>query len=311
MAHTHDHPAPDYSRAFAVGITLNLVYIAFEAIFGMLSGSLALLADAGHNLSDVLGLLLAWGASYMVRRKPTARRTYGWRKSTILAALFNAVILMVAMGAIAWEALNRFTESAHVTGRTIIWVAAIGVVINAVTAMLFAEGRRKDLNIRGAFVHMAADAAVSAGVVAAGIAIIFTGWFWLDPLLSLVIVVIILIGTWGLLRDSLNMALDAVPAHIDAEAVREYLSSLPGVEEVHDLHIWAMSTTEAALTVHLVRCSPEDSDRFISRVHNELYEHFGIGHVTLQLEADPSACRYGDKCKEGSPATHGSPTSAK
>jgi cobalt-zinc-cadmium efflux system protein len=234
----------------------------------------------------------------MGRRKPTARHTYGWRKSTILAALFNAVILMVAMGAIAWEAFGRFGDTTGVAGRTIIWVAAIGVVVNAATAMLFVAGRRKDLNIRGAFLHMAADAAVSAGVVVAGIAIIYTGWVWLDPLMSLVIVVIILIGTWGLLRDSLNLALDAVPAHIDPEAVHHYLAALPGVAEVHDLHIWAMSTTEAALTVHIVRCDTSDNDRFITRVHTELYQQFGIGHITLQLERTPNTCPLGPQCEE-------------
>jgi cobalt-zinc-cadmium efflux system protein len=301
MAHTHEHPEPDYSRAFAVGVALNLTYIVFEAVFGILAGSLALLADAGHNLSDVLGLLLAWGATYMGRRKPTVRRTYGWRKSTILAALFNAVILMVAMGGIAWEAVGRFNTSAEVAGLTIVWVAALGVAINALTALLFVAGRKKDLNIRGAFLHMAADAAVSAGVVAAGIAIFYTGWVWLDPLLSLIIVAIILIGTWGLLRDSLNLALDAVPANIDPDAVRSYLRALPGVDEVHDLHIWAMSTTESALTVHLVRCTPEDNDQFITRVHRELYEHFGIGHVTVQLETDPSVCPFGPQCENNSP----------
>jgi cobalt-zinc-cadmium efflux system protein len=301
MAHTHEHPPPDYSRSFIVGVALNLTYIAFETVFGILAGSLALLADAGHNLSDVLGLLLAWGASYMGRRRPTVRRTYGWRKSTILAALFNAVILMVAMGAIAWEAIQRFNTPAVIAGRTIVWVAALGVIINALTAMLFVTGRKADLNIRGAFLHMAADAAVSAGVVLAGIAILYTGWGWLDPLLSLIIVAIILIGTWGLLRDSLNLAMDAVPAHIDPEAVRSYLQGLPGVDDVHDLHIWAMSTTESALTVHLVRCATEDRDRFISGVHRELHDRFGIGHATVQLETDPSACPFGAQCESSPP----------
>jgi cobalt-zinc-cadmium efflux system protein len=287
MAHDHQlhhHVHFDYNRAFAIGLALNVGFIIIETVFGLLADSLALLADAGHNLSDVLGLLLAWGASYMVKRKPTKRHTYGWRKSTILAALMNAVVLMAAIGAIAWEAIRRFSNPAPVGGQTVIIVAAIGVVINTATALLFISGRKHDLNIRGAFLHMAADAAVSAGVVVAGLVILTSGWMWIDPLVSLVIAVVILIGTWGLMRDAFNLALDAVPKDIDPQKVTDYLAGLPGVESVHDLHIWAMSTTETALTVHLVKPDSKDDDMLIEKASRELYEQFGIDHVTLQWE---------------------------
>jgi cobalt-zinc-cadmium efflux system protein len=224
MAHNHDHGPTDYSRAFAFGVALNVGFVIVEAAYGIMAGSLALLADAGHNLSDVLGLLLAWGATYLVRRKPTERRTYGWRKSSILAALISAVILLVALGGIAWEAIQRFSAPVPVAGKTIIFVALVGVVINTATALLFLSGRKSDLNIRGAFLHMVADAGVSAGVVIAGVAILFTGRLWIDPAVSLFITVIILFGTWGLFRDAFNMAMDAVPRDIDPEAVKAYLS---------------------------------------------------------------------------------------
>lgn len=287
MAHDHQHrhdEHSDYNRAFAIGVALNVGFIIIEAVFGLLANSLALLADAGHNLSDVLGLLLAWGASYMVKRRPTKRHTYGWRKSSILAALMNAIVLMAAIGAIAWEAIRRFNHPAPVAGQTIIIVAAIGVVINTITAMLFISGRKHDLNIRGAFLHMAADAGVSAGVVVAGMLILVSGWMWMDPLVSLVIAVIILIGTWGLMRDAFNLALDAVPKGIDPLAVSEYLAGLSGVESVHDLHIWAMSTTETALTAHLVKPDSNGDDMLIEKASKELHERFGIDHITLQWE---------------------------
>jgi cobalt-zinc-cadmium efflux system protein len=299
--HTHDHghshgPA-DYNRAFAIGVALNVIYIVVEATYGFLAGSLALLADAGHNLSDVLGLLLAWGANYLVQRKPTKRHTYGWRKSTILAALTNAIILLVAMGGIAWEAVRRFSDPSPVAGKTIIMVAAIGVVINTATALLFLSGRKKDLNIRGAFLHMAADAGVSAGVVLAGVFILTTGWLWIDPVVSLVITAIILVGTWGLLRDSFNLALDAVPAGIDPEAVKTYLSDLPGVTGVHDLHIWAMSTSETALTAHLVNPDSKDDDRLIEQASKGLHDRFGIEHITIQWERRSELDHCGGTCE--------------
>jgi len=295
--HTHDHAPADYNRAFAISVALNVIYIVVEATYGFLAGSLALLADAGHNLSDVLGLLLAWGANYLIQRKPTQRHTYGWRKSTILAALSNAIILLVAMGGIAWEAVRRFSDPAPVAGKTIIIVAAIGVVINTATALLFLSGRKKDLNIRGAFLHMAADAGVSAGVVVAGVVILATGWLWIDPVVSLVITAIILIGTWGLLRDSFNLALDAVPAGIDPEAVKSYLSDLPGVAGVHDLHIWAMSTSETALTVHLLKPDAGDDDTLIEQASRELNQRFGIEHITIQWERRSELDHCGGSCK--------------
>ena len=295
--HNHNHSPSDYNRAFAIGIALNVIYIVVEATYGFLAGSLALLADAGHNLSDVLGLLLAWGANYLVQRKPTQRHTYGWRKSSILAALANAIILLVAMGAIAWEAVRRFSDPSPVAGKTIIVVAAIGVVINTATALLFLSGRKKDLNIRGAFLHMAADAGVSAGVVVAGVIILAAGWLWIDPVVSLIITAIILFGTWGLLRDSFNLALDAVPAGIDPEAVKTYLSGLPGVAGVHDLHIWAMSTSETALTVHLLKPDVRDDDTLIEQASRELHDRFGIEHITIQWERRPELDHCGSSCE--------------
>ncbi len=295
--HNHNHSPSDYNRAFAIGVALNVIYIVVEATYGFLAGSLALLADAGHNLSDVLGLLLAWGANYLVQRKPTQRHTYGWRKSTILAALTNAIILLVAMGGIAWEAVRRFSDPSPVAGKTVIIVAAIGVVINTATALLFLSGRKTDLNIRGAFLHMAADAGVSAGVVLAGVVILATGWPWIDPVVSLTITAIILVGTWGLLRDSFNLALDAVPAGIDPEAVKTYLSDLPGVTGVHDLHIWAMSTSETALTVHLVKPDARDDDTLIEQAGRELHDRFGIEHITIQWERRPELDHCGSSCQ--------------
>jgi cobalt-zinc-cadmium efflux system protein len=297
MAHTHDHGSMDYNSAFAVGVALNVGFVIVEAAYGIMAGSLALLADAGHNLSDVLGLLLAWGANYLVKRSPTERRTYGWRKSSIIAALINAVILLFALGGIAWEAIRRFRAPVPAAGKTIIFVALVGVLINTATALLFLSGRKNDLNIRGAFLHMVADAGVSAGVVIAGIAILFTGKLWIDPAISLVITGIILFGTWGLLRDAFNMALDAVPRNIDPEAVRAYLLSLPGITGVHDMHIWAMSTTETALTVHLVKPDPKDDDALIEKASKELHDQFGIDHITLQWERRPSTNQCGDSCK--------------
>ena len=298
MSHHHSNHSPsDYNRAFAIGVALNVIYIVVEATYGFLAGSLALLADAGHNLSDVLGLLLAWGANYLVQRKPTERHTYGWRKSTILAALTNAIILLVAMGGIAWEAVRRFSDPSPVAGKTVIIVAAIGVVINTATALLFLSGRKTDLNIRGAFLHMAADAGVSAGVVLAGVVILTTGWPWIDPVVSLTITAIILVGTWGLLRDSFNLALDAVPAGIDPEAVKTYLSDLPGVTGVHDLHIWAMSTSETALTVHLVKPDARDDDALIEQASRELHDRFGIEHITIQWERRPELDHCGSSCQ--------------
>lgn len=291
--HNHHRDAPaSFGRAFALGIGLNVAYVVVEATFGLLANSVALLADAGHNLSDVLGLVIAWVASILARRPPSLRYTYGLRGSSILAALFNSVFLLVAVGAIAWEAVQRLMHPEPVASMTVIVVAAVGVVINAVTAWLFASGRKGDLNIRGAFLHMAADAAVSAGVVVAGVAILYTGWLWLDPLTSLVIVAVIVWGTGSLLRESIAMSLAAVPVGIDRAAVHAYLAVLPGVSDVHDLHIWAMSTTDNALTAHLVLPDGHPGDAFLMHIADELNERFGIGHSTLQVETSKdAACR--------------------
>ncbi len=284
--HAHRHGPPSHNRAFAVGVGLNVAFVIVEVIFGIFSGSLALLADAGHNLSDALALLLAWGAAVLGRRQPTPRRTYGWRRSTILAALANAVALLVVVGGVSWEAVRRFAEPSAVAGGTVIWVAAVGILINAGTAFMFMAGRRGDANIRGAFLHMASDAGVSLGVVVAGFAILLTGWVWLDPATSLLIGAVVLAGTWGLLRDALNLALDAVPESVDVARVQGYLSSLPSVSEVHDLHIWGMSTTEVALTAHLVMREPLPDDSLLAKIPQDLREQFGIDHPTLQIERD-------------------------
>jgi cobalt-zinc-cadmium efflux system protein len=286
--HSHHLPAT-FGKAFAIGITLNIVYVVAQVMFGLAAHSLALLADAGHNLGDVMGLFLAWGASVLAQRQPTKRYTYGLRRSTILASLANAILLLVAVGGITWEAIRRFGEHEEVAGGTVIWVAALGVVINGVTALLFISGREGDLNIKGAFLHMAADAAVSAGVVVAGLAILLSGWWWLDPIVSLAINAVIVWGTWGLLRDSLDMTMDAVPAGVDVRNVEEYLCSLPGISEVHHLHIWPLSTTETALTVHLVKPRTEDDDDLLGTVCRELSLRFKIDHATIQFERSVSS----------------------
>jgi cobalt-zinc-cadmium efflux system protein len=288
--HSHSHAPASFDRAFAIGVALNVGFVAVEATYGVIANSLALLADAGHNLSDVAGLLLAWGAVWLGRRAPTAKRTYGFGRTSILAALANAVLLLVAIGAIAWEAIRRFEAPQPVEGGTVMVVAAIGIVINTATALLFMRGRKGDINIRGAFLHMAADAGVSAGVVVAGLVITMTGWLWLDPVVSLVIVVVIALGTWGLLKDSVAMAIDAVPPGIDRDEVFAHLQGLVGVKEVHDLHIWPLSTTSTALTVHLVRSDDRIDDAFTAEVADALKERFGIGHATIQFETGQIAC---------------------
>lgn len=289
----HSHAPANYDRAFAFGIALNTVFVLIEAGFGFAANSLALVADAGHNLSDVLGLLIAWGAAVLSRRGPTARRTYGLRSSSVLAALVNAVVLLIAIGAIAYEAVDRLRNPAPVAGTTVVIVASIGIVINSLTALLFFSGRKGDLNIRGAYLHMAADAGVSVGVVVAGLAIRATGIQLIDPLVSIAIVVLILWGTWGLLRESLDLILHAVPSSIDPGAVESYLRGLPGVTEVHDLHIWGMSTTEAALTAHVIRPESRDDDAFLLEVCRALHDRFGVEHATIQVErgTGPAECR--------------------
>ncbi len=290
--HGHSHAPKDFGRAFAVGIVLNTAFVLLEAGAGIWSHSLALLADAGHNLSDVLTLLLAWGATVLARRAPSERRTYGMRKATILASLTNAVLLLVAVGVIASESVRRLMEPAQVQTLPVMIIAGVGVVINTLTALMFMRGH-DDLNVKGAFMHMAADAAVSlAVVVGAAVMMISGGLTWLDPMLSLGIAVVIVLGAWGLLRDSVNLALDAVPRGIDVGVVKSWLGEQPGVTDVHDLHIWAMSTTETALTVHLTRPANQDADDFLHATSEQLGRRFGIGHCTLQIEiGDAGVCK--------------------
>lgn len=283
----HSHAPASFGTAFAVGIVLNTAFVVVEAVYGYTSNSTALIADAGHNLSDVLGLVVAWIAVILSKRPASPRYTYGLRGSSILAALFNAVFLLIAVGAIGWEAILRLLNPEPVAEKTVMIVAAIGIVINGFTAWLFASGSKNDLNIRGAYLHMAADAAVSAGVVVAALVIMFTGWLWLDPAVSLVIVAVIVWGTWGLLRDSTAMSLDAVPSNIDPIAVRDYLEHRPGVTEVCDLHIWPMSTTEVALSCHLVIPSGYPGDAFLVEASHQLNDRFHIQHVTIQIVTSP------------------------
>lgn len=288
----HAHGPTRHDRAFAIGVTLNVGFAAVELAFGLVSQSLALIADAGHNFSDVAGLLIAWFAAWLARKPATSLRTYGYRRASILAALANAALLITAVVWIVVEAVQRFFDPQPVASMTVIVVAALGVVINTATALLFLRGREHDINIKGAYLHMAADAAVSAGVVAAGILIYFTNWLWVDPAISIAIAVVILWSTWSLARDSLNLSLDMVPLNIDRGEVEKYLASLPGVSGVHHLHIWAISTTEIALTVHLVRPNASLDDKFLKDACEGLKRSFGIVHATFQIEAGacPEAC---------------------
>ncbi|HQR60826.1 MAG TPA: cation diffusion facilitator family transporter [Methylophilaceae bacterium] len=280
----HGHVPDVYSRAFAIGIALNVGFVLVEVFFGLRAHSLALLADAGHNLSDVLGLVLAWAGMWAARFRPDARHTYGWQRASIMAALVNALILLVAMGSMAWEAFHRFANPAPIQGQTVILVAAAGVLVNGVTAWLFLSGGRADLNIRGAFLHMAGDALVSLGVVVAGALYLWTGWLWLDPLISIVIALLVVFGTWNLFSQSLHLAFDGVPAGIDLNAVKTCLAGFDGVAEVHDLHIWAISTSETAMTVHLLLPGGHPGDAFFVEVSEALHHRFGIEHATIQIE---------------------------
>jgi len=299
--HTHSHGAGcghglstgSLDRAMAAGVALNTLFVAAEAVAGVTAGSLALLADAGHNAGDVLGLLLAWGASWLARRPPSRRYTWGLRRSTIYAALANAVLLLVACGGIAWEAVHRLQSPAPVAGPIVIAVASLGVVINTLTALLFLKGQ-SDANVRGAFLHMAADAAVSLGVVLAGAAIALTGATWIDPVTSLVVAAVIVAGTWGLFRESLDLALDAVPRGVEPEAIEAALTALPGVREVHDLHVWGASTSEVSLTVHVVAVDGTDHDRLLADAEAVLRERFRVAHSTIQIEG-PAAC---EQCRQ-------------
>lgn len=277
------------TRAFALGIGLNLLFVAVESAAGIIARSTALLADAAHNLGDVLGLAMAWGATVLARRARTARRTYGLRRTTILAAFANGGLVLVAVGGVVWEAIQRLGETRAVDGGVVAVVAAVGVAVNVLAAMMFMKGRKNDVNIRGAFLHLMADAAVSAGVVVSGLVVWRTGWSWMDPATSLVVSLVILVGTWRLLRESLDLLLDAVPAHIDPAAVEAYLGQLPQVCEVHDLHVWSMSTTEVAMTAHLVLPWPSAPPGFFATLQRDLDHRFGIHHVTIQLEGQGRA----------------------
>jgi cobalt-zinc-cadmium efflux system protein len=287
--HGHSHAPANFTRAFAIGLILNLGFVGAEAFYGLLAHSIALIADAGHNLSDVLGLALAWGAVILSQRPASRRHTYGWRRSSILAAFLNAVFLFVVTGGIAWEAIQRFWMSGNVQGEIVIWVALVGIAINTATALLFMSGRKGDMNIRAAFLHMAADALVSVGVVLAGIGILATGWQWLDPAFSLIVSAVIIVNTWQLLKESFNLALDAVPENVDERAVRAFLLERPGVQQIHDLHIWGMSTTEVALTAHLIMPTGHPGDDFLASICKELHDHFRIEHTTIQIELGDTA----------------------
>ena len=296
MTHAHAHPAPDGVRtAFLVAAGLNIAFVVFEVVFGFRSGSLALLSDAGHNLGDVLGLVLGGAAVVLARRAPSARRTYGLRRSTILAALANAVVLLVAVGAVALEAVQRLRHPGPVAAPTVIAVASLGIVVNGTSAWLLGRERRDDLNVRAAASHLATDAAVSLGVVVAGLAMMLTHWTWLDPAVGLLVSALIVAGTWGILRESLDLAMDAVPGRIDPAEVRAYLEAVPGVVEVHDIHVWAMSTTEIALTAHLVTQGATLDDERTVRIGLDLAERFGIAHPTIQWESAgrTQPCRQG------------------
>src|SRR5580698_7380050 len=282
--HGHSHVPADFGRAFAIGIALNASYVLVETIYGVFANSLALLADAGHDAGDVVSLALAWLAAWLSRRAPSARYTYGLRSSSILAALSNAVLLALVTGAIGWEAVLRLMHPQPAAGVTMMVVAAVGIAINGATALMFVSGRKSDLNVRSAFQHMASDALVAAGVVVTGGLVLVTGWLWLDPVVSLVIGAVIIWGTWSLLREALALALAGVPANVDRGGVLEYLTALPGVTEVHDLHIWGMSTTETALTAHLVRPGAGVDDALLAQICGELRARFSVHHATLQVE---------------------------
>ena len=283
-AHDHAHAPASFGKAFAIGLVLNLTFVGAEWIFGVSANSLALMADAAHNLGDVLALLLAWVATGLAKRAPSARFTYGLRGSSILAALLNAAALMLITGGLGWEAMRRLSNPSPVEGSVVIWVALVGVVVNGVTAWMFMQGGKKDLNLRGVYLHMAGDAAVSLAVAVAGGVVLYTGWFWLDPALTLVVSAAILWSSWGLLRQSLGLALQAVPEGIEQPAVRECLAGLPGVSNVHDVHVWAMSTSENAMTAHLVVPGRHPGDEFLRAAAALLEVRFGIHHATLQIE---------------------------
>jgi cobalt-zinc-cadmium efflux system protein len=281
--HSHHHVPANLTRAFFIGIALNVVFVVIEAGAGLWLHSLALLSDAGHNLSDVISLVLALVAIKISEKKPNDRYTFGYSKSTTLASLFNAILLMVAVGAIGWEAINRFGQVQPVNGKWITMVSLIGIFINTITALLFLKDKDHDINVKGAYLHMAADALVSLGVVISGIIIIYTNWYWIDSVMSLVIIVVIIAGTWGLLKESLRLSLDGVPRGVDLGAIRDYLQNVKGIQEVHDLHVWALSTTDTSLTAHLV-LTEDQQENLLPMIHDDLFHKFNIAHATIQLE---------------------------
>ncbi|HWB96074.1 MAG TPA: cation diffusion facilitator family transporter, partial [Bryobacteraceae bacterium] len=293
----HSHAPAHFGTAFAVGVTLNSAFVVLEVVYGLFAHSLALVADAGHNLSDVFGLLLAWAATVWARRAATLRHTYGWRRSSILAALGNALLLLISVGVIAWQAVRRLRNPVAVESNIMIWVSAAGIAVNAITAWMFMAGRKGDLNLRAAFQHMAADAVISAGVVVAGVVIAFTGWLWLDPAVSLALVAVVVAGTWGLLRDSVDLALDAVPGGVDLAAIRQYLGGLPAVVDVHHLHAWGLSTSEAALTAHVVLGAELADNTLLATINRALRERFGIAHATIQFEIAGAADCPSKECQ--------------
>lgn len=286
-SHDHDHAPASFNRAFAIGIGLNIIFVAIEAFYGWKINSLALLADAGHNLSDVAGLVLAWGGALAGKLRPDARHTYGWQRASILAAFANALLLLVAMGSLVWEAVHRLAAPQAMEGVTIMAVAGVGIIINTATALLFMRGREHDMNIRGAFLHMAADALVSLGVVLGGALYLWQGWQWIDPVMSLLIAAVIVVGTWGLFRQSLHLLFDGVPDSVDLNAVRDCLLALPGVQRVHDLHVWAMGTSRIAMTAQLVMPAGQADDAFYREATRQMHDKFEIGHVTLQVVREP------------------------
>lgn len=300
----HSHAPANFNAAFGIGIGLNIAFVGIEAFYGWKVDSLALLADAGHNLSDVIGLVLAWGGALAGRLRPDARHTYGWKRASILAAFINALLLLVAMGSLAWEAGHRLQSPAPIEGVTIMVVAGIGIVINTATALLFMRGGKADLNIRGAFLHMAADALVSAGVVVAGGLALWFGWNWLDPVVSLIVAAVIVAGTWGLFRRSVHLLFDGVPEGVDLHAVQALLEGLPGVARVHDLHVWAMGTSEIAMTAHLVMPDGQADDAFLQSATEQLHDHFEIEHVTIQVMRVP----FTQSCAGLIPPAAGRPT---
>ena len=290
----HSHAPANFNAAFAIGIGLNVVFVAIEAFYGWKVNSLALLADAGHNLSDVIGLVLAWGGVLAGRLRPDVRHTYGWKRASILAAFINALLLLVAMGSLVWEALQRLQSPEPVAGVTIMVVAGIGIVVNTATALLFMRGRETDLNIRGAFLHMAADALVSVGVVVVGALALWFGWAWLDPVVSLLIAAVIVVGTWSLFRQSLHLLFDGVPESVDLLSVKALLESLPGVDRVHDLHVWAMGTSEIAMTAQLVMPDGPAGDAFLQNAIEQLHDRFEIEHATIQVVRVPFTASCGN-----------------